>query len=86
MGTSRGTLFARDVFILALRNDEKIGIGECAPLKELSIDDRPGFEDKLQEVCKLFNENAIPFDLDLTDWPAIRFGLEAATMDLQNGG
>ena len=86
MGTSRGILFARDIFILALRYKEKIGIGECAPLKELSIDDRPGFEDKLQEVCNLFNQDAIRSDLDLTDWPAIRFGLEAAKMDLQNGG
>jgi len=86
MGTSRGTLFARDIYILALRNNEGIGIGECAPLNGLSIDDRPGFEDKLQEVCKLFNQDAIPSDLDLTDWPAVRFGLEAAKMDLQNGG
>jgi len=86
MGTSRGTLFARDIFILALQNKERMGLGECAPLKGLSIDDRSGFEDKLQEVCKLLNQGANPSDLDLTGWPAIQFGLEAALIDLENGG
>ncbi len=86
MGTSRGTLFARDIFILALQNKERMGLGECAPLKGLSIDDRPGFENKLQEVCKLLNQGENPSDLDLTGWPALRFGLEATLMDLENGG
>ena len=86
MGTSRGTLFARDIFILALQNKDGMGLGECAPLKGLSIDDRSGFENKLQKVCKLLNQGENPSDLDLTGWPAIRFGLEAALMDLENGG
>jgi len=86
MRTSRSILFARDIFILALQNKKRMGLGECAPLKGLSIDDRSGFEDKLQEVCKLLNQGANPSDLDLTGWPAIRFGLEAALMDLENGG
>lgn len=60
------------------------GIGECAPLKGLSIDDRPDFEDKLNETCLLLNKGDFPTDLHL--FPSIMFGLEMAQMDLKNGG
>jgi len=89
MGTSRGMLFDHDVYILALideRNRGRIGLGECAPLTGLSIDARPNFSEKLKEICDALNTGTRPEDLDLTDWPSIRFGLEAARLDFQNGG
>jgi o-succinylbenzoate synthase len=88
MGTSRGVLHERDTFILGLKRPENslLGLGECAPLTGLSVDDRPDFADKLQQVCHLLNRGLHPFDLDLADWPSIKFGLEAAFMDLENGG
>ncbi len=86
MGTSRGTLFERDIFILALQNERGIGLGECAPLKGLSIDDRPDFEDKLRAICERMSHGTEPFDFDLTYWPALKFGLETALMDLKNRG
>ncbi|MFQ5752548.1 MAG: o-succinylbenzoate synthase [bacterium] len=89
MGTSRGTLYERDTYIVFLSsgtNKGSIGLGECAPLKGLSVDARPDFARKLQEVCDLLNNAAKPSDLELTGWPAIRFGLETAFLDLEKGG
>ncbi|MDB2364220.1 o-succinylbenzoate synthase, partial [Flavobacteriales bacterium] len=54
-GTSRGILKQRPTWFLKVWDSEcpyVFGIGECAPLVNLSIDDRPDFEDKLNEVCK----------------------------------
>lgn len=89
MGTSRGVLHERDTFVIGLKspkNSSCLGLGECAPLTGLSVDDKPNFTEKLQEICALLNEGLCPSDLDLVDWPSIRFGLEAALIDLENGG
>lgn len=89
MGTSRGVLHDHRVYILALidkRNPQRFGLGECSPLPRLSIDHRPEFEEKLQDVCDLLNGEVAPQEIDLRDWPAIRFGLEAALIDFNSGG
>lgn len=88
MGTSRGVLSDRRTYILTLREPDgaRAGLGECAPLPGLSPDDRPDFEKKLQEVCDAVTRGAQPADLDLSAWPAIRFGLEAAWLDRRHGG
>lgn len=89
MGTSRGVLHERCVYILCLidkSNPQRFGLGECSPLPQLSIDARPEFEEKLQDVCRLLNDVAAPHEIDLRDWPAIRFGLEAALIDFKSGG
>jgi L-alanine-DL-glutamate epimerase-like enolase superfamily enzyme len=85
-GTSRGVLSEKDSWFLIVRDEAEpgiTGIGECSLLKGLSIDDRPDFELKIQQVCK--NINNYP-GMDLTDYPSIRFGLETALADLQSGG
>jgi len=89
MRTSRGILDQRDTYTLGLKSKNpsgKIGLGECSPLKGLSVDDSLDFTEKLNEVCHLMNTGTRTSDLDLSDWPSIRFGLEAALMDLNNGG
>lgn len=89
VGTSRGVLLNHEVYILALideRNRDRIGLGECAPLAGLSLDDRSNFAEKLKEVCDAINTGTLPENLELADWPAIRFGLEAARLDFQNRG
>lgn len=76
-------------------NPEIAGIGECAPLAGLSIDDRPDLEKKLHEMChRISSEKDLVLDetgrlsdlLELEEWPAIRFALETAWLDLQNNG
>jgi O-succinylbenzoate synthase len=95
-GTSRGVLKNKDTWFIQVwdENDPlKIGIGECGPLKGLSIDDRPDLEKKLTEVCRQV-ESISDLDLfdidwlssfDLTEFPSIIFALETAFLDLLNG-
>jgi len=88
-GTSRGVLKSKDSwYILVFDSDypDIKGIGECSLLRGLSIDDRPDFEQKLQEVCNNV-ENWQHWLLEgLIEFPAIRFGLEMAIKDLSEGG
>ncbi|HYG16862.1 MAG TPA: o-succinylbenzoate synthase [Bacteroidia bacterium] len=87
--TSRNTLADKTVWLLHLgyeANPAVKGIGECGPLSGLSIDDVEGFEDQLNKVTGLLNEGFHPKELGLEQWPSIRFGLETALLDLENGG
>lgn len=95
--TSRGSLLEHKVYFVRLWQPERpdvVGIGECAPLAGLSIDHRPDLEQKLQQVEKQVSEGQVklqfgvplPDALQLTAWPALRFALEMALLDMQNGG
>lgn len=85
MGTSRGTLYERDTFIVGLsRADNRIGFGECAPLPGLSPDHRSDFIDKLSSVCTQMNSGQAVADLDLAAWPSIHFGVETAMLALES--
>lgn len=84
--TSRGVYTSKDSWFLYISDGDKTGIGECSLLKDLSIDDRPDFEEKLTEVCNSINNGDYNFDEPLYEFPAIQFGLETALYDLQNGG
>jgi O-succinylbenzoate synthase len=88
-GTSRGFLHTKETFFLRLIDPSqptRLGLGECGPLAGLSIDDRPDFEAHLARVCDLLNQGCSPADFDLTDFPALAFGLETAWLDWQHGG
>lgn len=96
-GTSRGVLKTRDVWYIFLQDENMpslTGIGEIAPLKGLSHDDRPDFETTLARVCErlrsldgssLWKMN-IAEALDIVDFPSIVFGIETALSDLIHGG
>lgn len=87
-GTSRGIMTTRTVWYLFITDSDqpnRIGIGECAPLPGLSCDDLSEYEPALKNVCnniRIYIENP---EL-LTDFPSIRFGVEMAWIDYQNGG
>ncbi|HEY3371090.1 MAG TPA: o-succinylbenzoate synthase [Prolixibacteraceae bacterium] len=84
-GTSRGVYTNREVWYILLTDGTNTGIGECAPLPNLSIE-RPGeMSGKLLQVCEQIGYFS-QFPQELKDWPSIRFGLETAMLDLQNGG
>ncbi len=96
-GTSRGVLTARDTYFIQITDAARpgiAGVGEASPLKGLSIDDVPGFEDHLREVCRRFSalpESVLADPHWLTDlvgeaYPALRFGFETALLDLRHGG
>jgi len=88
-GTSRGVLTEKNswyIIILDPEQPEKKGIGECGIIPGLSIDDRPGLEDRIKEVVAGMNDYQYLPDEELKDFPSIRFGLETALKDLETGG
>ncbi len=91
-GTSRGVLNTRDVYYIKFIDNSDsnyFGIGECAPLKGLSIDDRPDLESYLDELCKYsleINEIEDVYEIVKPEFPSVIFGFEMAFLDLQRGG
>lgn len=88
-GTSRGVLTSKNSWYLIVFDTEDRGckgIGECSLIERLSIDDRPDFEKKLTDVANSINDFKNGFDSELDAFPAIRFGLETALLDLKTGG
>lgn len=83
-GTSRGVLHTKDTYIVTMRKDGKIALGECNLFKGLSYDDRPDYEDKLQEICRRIPEEGENLLSELSNWPSIRFGMEMMLLDWQN--
>ncbi|MBB6610039.1 o-succinylbenzoate synthase [Pontibacter sp. Tf4] len=95
--TSRGAISEHQVYYIKLWQSgtpELVGVGECAPLAGLSIDHRPDLVQKLEQVSRQLNQlqlltinlNEVITRLELQEWPAIRFAIETAWLDLQNGG
>ena len=81
-GTSRGVLKQKETWILIIEDADRRGIGECGILRELSIDDKPDYEDKLKWVCQHIDKG-LDFLLDqLLEYPSIQFGLEIAFKSL----
>ncbi len=82
-GTSRGVLHTKETWFLVLRDNNKIGIGECGILRGLSIDDKPDYEEKLQWLCKNIQRDKGELLQELRHYPSIRFGLEMALQSLK---
>ena len=89
-GTSRGTYTTRRSWFVILTDDNgRQGIGECAPLPNLSCDDIPDYAEKLSAFCESFvsEANLTPHSTLHTpqDYPSMLFGLETALLNLQVG-
>lgn len=87
--TSRGYYTTKDSWYILLNHEHDpntIGIGECSILPGLSFDDRPEIEQKIAEVCEQINHHEFEINTLCAQWPAIRFGVETAVLDLENGG
>ncbi len=97
-GTSRGVLNHKETwFIKAFDSNMPlvVGIGEAGPLKGLSIDDIPDFEQVLENELTKLDGKAIPTSPDEVftlaqsvslHLPSVRFGIETALLDLLYGG
>ncbi len=97
-GTSRGTLSEKPTWFITVHDPQApqvVGIGEASPLKGLSIDDVPDFEQRLRSVARQLAQQPLPRTLsDLaailevipTNLPSVRFGFETALTDAMNGG
>ena len=56
-GTSRGVYTTHDIWLVSISSDEnpgKVGVGECAPLPDLSCDALPDYESRLRELLNVF--------------------------------
>jgi o-succinylbenzoate synthase len=81
--TSRGVMENHVVYYVIVKQGNRTGYGEAAPLKGLSIDDRPDFEQKLTE-CIAYVNDGLPLDaLALNAFPSLRFAFETASLSLQ---
>lgn len=80
-GTSRGVLTSKDTWFLKIQDANQMGIGECGMFRGLSCDDRPDFADKLDWVCENIKLGQEALLEELSEFPAIQFGLETAFLD-----
>ena len=83
-GTSRGVLHTKETYFFKINQNSKVGIGECALFKGLSIDDRPDYEEKLQWLCKNIHLDKDYLLSELIQFPSIQFGFEQALLSLQS--
>lgn len=97
-GTSRGTLNTKDSWIVRLRRSDDaacFGLGEISLIPGLSPDDPEMIDDLLGSFSESLREKRIsPREWltgaasvpHLSDFPALRFGIETAIRDLETGG
>lgn len=86
--TSRGTLHNKETWLIKIwdeNNPDVYGIGECAVFRGLSSDDKPEYEEVLKYSLQQINNSQALLN-DISVWPSIKFGIETALHDLQNGG
>ncbi len=81
-GTSRGILTRKETWFIILKKGSDHGIGECAPFRDLSIDDEPGYEEQLKWVCANIHLGEARLLEELTGFPSIQFGIEQAFRSL----
>ena len=85
-GTSRGVYTIRKIWLVHLYEGDHHGVGECAPLPDLSCD---AMEDQeyahiLSKMCEFFcKRGEIDYEA-LRDYPSMLFGLETAVLSLHS--
>ena len=85
-GTSRGVYTTRKIWLVELSEGDKTGLGECAPLPDLSCDAMGDerYMALLNQFCqKLCETGEIEYDA-MRDYPSMLFGLETALLSLKN--
>lgn len=83
-GTSRGVYTTRKSWYVYLSDGQREGVGECAPLPDLSCDARPDYAEVLDNFCQSLCETGeIDYEAIRT-YPSMLFGLETAVMDLKS--
>ena len=87
-GTSRGVYLQRDVWyvrVSTLEHPDRVGLGECAPLPDLSPEAGATYEHQLQAACAHLEQHGCLDKETLRHQPSIRFGLETALRHLESG-
>lgn len=81
-GTSRGVYRTRRVWYVAVRSASPVlrflGVGECAPLYDLSADYDASYEERLRQICREVESVGRLEPERLRAYPSMLFGLETA--------
>lgn len=87
-GTSRGVYTTRTSWLVTLRSlahPQHAGVGECAPLPDLSSDAGHDYMQRLSLLCHLTEQRqALPLT-EMEPFPSMAFGLETAWMHYTAG-
>ena len=88
-GTSRGVYTERRCWLVTATvpdgspSGPAVGIGECAPLPDLSCDARPDYGEVLRRFCdEVERTGQIDYEA-MRDYPSMLFGLETALLDVR---
>ena len=85
-GTSRGVYRERQVWYVAIRDRQgRFGVGECAPLPDLSCDAGPELPARLAEACRRFEQTGSPDSAAAPDCPSSLFAPETALAHAEAG-
>ena len=84
-GTSRGVYTERKVWYVVAESGQRRGVGECAPLPDLSCDASDDYEAQLRDFCKTTEERGEIDHEALRNHPSMLFGLETALWHLNRG-
>lgn len=84
-GTSRGVYTERKSWLLSVTDGTAVGVGECAPLPQLSCDDLPNYAEVLRRFCDdVERTGAVDYEA-MRNYPSMLFGLETALLNLRCG-
>lgn len=83
-GTSRGILKDKISYILKINNEDYAGLGEASLIKGLSYDANDNFEPTLKKASQQINKGIAITPTELKLFPAIRFAIEMAKLDIQH--
>ena len=79
--TSRDVLYNKPSWYLVIRDQNRIGVGECSIIPGLSLDRVNDIETKLDYICReISSGNKLDIE-EFNDYPAIKFALETALID-----
>lgn len=81
-GTSRGVYTERRIWLVKMTDGERVGVGECAPLPNLSCDDIPNYALMLRHFCDDMERTGELDTEAMRDYPSMLFGLETAWYSL----
>ena len=83
--TSRGAYKNRKVHLVTIEKEGLIGIGECSPLIDLSIDYKENLEQEIEEFCEEINQTRSIDPYKYKKNPAFIFALESALRQIETG-
>ena len=82
-GTSRGVYTERKSWFVEISDGDTVGLGESAPLPDLSCDARADYGGVLRRFCdEVERTGEIPYEA-MRDYPSMLFGLETAMLEVR---